>query len=295
MSDAYYRFQDAIRAAGFEPPRVVSPGKILRFPGKDKRPGNRAGWCLLFSDGAGGCFGDWSTGIYRTWQAKPDRPFSQAERTALDRQAATARQLSEAEHKARQEAASKRAAAIWNAAIPAPGNHPYLVRKRIQLHDAKLHAGALTLPILDFKSRLLSLQFIANDGGKLLLSGGCKRGCFIPIASETADPARVIICEGWATGCTLAESETLAVVLAAIDAGNLEAVAVSARLHWPTAEIVIAGDDDRLTKGNPGATKAHHAAIAAGALLALPQWPAGAPETLTDFNDLAVWLAGSGS
>ena len=34
---------------------------------------------------------------------------------------------------------------------------------------------------------------------------------------------------------------------------------------------------------------------ASGALLALPQWPEDAPEHLTDFNDLAVWLAGGGA
>jgi putative DNA primase/helicase len=45
---------------------------------------------------------------------------------------------------------------------------------------------------------------------------------------------------------------------------------------------------------NPGATKAKAAAIASGALLALPQWPEDAPEHLTDFNDLAVWLARGG-
>jgi len=33
-------------------------------------------------------------------------------------------------------------------------------------------------------------------------------------------------------------------------------------------------------------------AIVSGALLALPQWPENAPKHLTDFNDLAVWLAG---
>jgi len=57
---------------------------------------------------------------------------------------------------------------------------------------------------------------------------------------------------------------------------------------------VIAGDDDRRTVGNPGATRAKAAAIASGALLALPQWPKHTPDHLTDFNDLAVWLAGGG-
>jgi putative DNA primase/helicase len=100
----------------------------------------------------------------------------------------------------------------------------------------------------------------------------------------------VIVCEGWATGCTLAESKPGAVVLSAIDAGNLEVVAVAARHRWPSAKLIIAGDDDRLTAGNPGATKARAAAIAASALFALPLWPSDAPENLTDFNDLAIWL-----
>ena len=44
------------------------------------------------------------------------------------------------------------------------------------------------------------------------------------------------------------------------------------------------------TLGNPGATMARHAAVASGSLLALPLWPKNAPITLTDFNDLQVWL-----
>jgi putative DNA primase/helicase len=159
-----------------------------------------------------------------------------------------------------------------------------------------LYKGALVLPVTDFTGMLTSLQFIQSDGRKRLLSGGCKCGCFIHVEGELLSAARVIICEGWATGCTLAEDDPTALVLAAIDAGNLEAVAVSARRRWPNAEMVIAGDDDRLTAGNPGATKARAAAIiAAGALLALPQWPVGAPESLSDFNDLASYLAGGGA
>jgi putative DNA primase/helicase len=131
-----------------------------------------------------------------------------------------------------------------------------------------------------------------------LLSGGRKHDCVIPVTGKLADiasfayehPPRVVICEGWATGCTLAEDEPGARVLAAVDAGNLVPVAIAARHCWPSTEIVIAGDDDRLTEGNPGATKARAAAIAANGLLALPEWPENAPESLTDFNDLAVWL-----
>ncbi|TNF09944.1 MAG: topoisomerase [Vibrionaceae bacterium] len=292
MSDAISQFRDAMRGAGLEPPDAIEPGKLHRFPGNGKRPSNRAGWCLLFDEGFGGCFGDWSTGFTESWQAERRKPYSQAERSAFARRVEAAKNQAKIEHYTRQANAADRAVVIWNASILAPASHPYLIRKRIQPHGARIHKGALMLPILDFSGRLTSLQFIAADGGKLLFSGGRKRGCFIPVAGDMTDSSRVIICEGWATGCTLAENEPTSLILAAIDAGNLEPVAIAAHHRWPSAELVIAGDDDRLTAGNPGATKATAAAIASGALLALPQWPEKAPKHLTDFNDLTVWLAG---
>lgn len=292
MNDQISEFRDAIRASGLEPPDVLEAGMLYRFPGAGKRPGNRAGWCKLFEDGQGGCYGDWSSGLSETWQAKREKHYSRSESDAFARRADAATQQAEAERRARQAEAEIRAIAIWNAATAAPNNHPYLIRKRIQPHGAKIHKGALTLPVMDFTGKLTSLQFIAADGSKRLLSGGRKKGCFIPVAGDYANPARVIITEGWATGCTLAGDEPSDLVVAAIDGGNLESVALATRHRWPIIELVIAGDDDRLTAGNPGAVKAKAAAIASDALLALPQWPDDAPEHLTDFNDLAVWLAG---
>lgn len=247
MIDALSPFRDAIRAAGLEPPDVIETGKWNRFPGAGKRNGNTEGWCTLFEDGLGGCFGDWSSGLSKTWQAKRNKPSSRAERAAFARRIEAAKQQAEAERNARWADAAKRAATIWDATTPAPGNHPCLIRKHIQPHGARLHRGALTLPVMDFTGRLSSLQFIAADGDKLLLAGGRKRGCFIPVVDDMENPVRVVICEGWATGCTLAEGEPAALVLAAIDAGNLEPVALSAHRHWPSAGLVIAGDDDRLT------------------------------------------------
>ena len=318
MIDTSSQFRDAIRATGLEPPDIFEPGKVHRFPGVGKQRSNRAGWCLLFNNGLGGCFGDWSTSLSQSWQAKRDKPYSKKEVREFILRSNEAKAQAEKEREARQANAAYRALEIWNSASAAPSNHPYLIRKAIKANGARFHKGALMLPIEDFCGNLKSLQFIAPDGRKLLLSGGRKRGCFIPVVisvtptqkpqnmaewcnsaycvdiaysdSKKIETRRIVICEGWATGCTLAEGEPNTVVLAAIDAGNLQLVAMAARHHWPSAELVIAGDDDRLTTGNPGATKARAAAIATDALLALPQWPEAAPENLTDFNDLAVWL-----
>jgi len=295
MNDAISRFRDVIRASGLEPPDVIEPGRLYRFPGIDKGPSNRAGWCKLFDDCLGGCFGDWSSGLSKTWFSKQDRPRSPQAQAALSRQIKAARLQAERARHDRHAAAAHRARRIWDAAPAAPGRHAYLVAKGIEPHNARLHKGCLMLPVMSFDGLISSLQFIAPNGSKRLLSGGRKRGCFIAVAGDEEQARRVIICEGWATGCTLAADDPDALVLAAIDAGNLEPVAVAARRRWPSAEIVIAGDDDRRTPGNPGATQAKAAAIASDALLALPQWPADAPETLTDFNDLARWLAGGGA
>lgn len=292
MIDASANFRDAIRATGLEPPEFIRPGKLHRFPGYGKHSSNRAGWCLLFVDREGGCFGDWSSGISEIWQLKRGKPYTQAERAAFVRRVKEAKKQVKAERQARHAGAAMRAAAIWDAATPAPGDHPYLIRKRISPHGTKVYQGALTVPVIDFTGCLASLQFIAADSSKRLLTGGRKQGCFIRVAGGMTNPSRIVVCEGWATGCTLAEDDPTALVLASIDAGNLAPVVMSACCRWPSAELVVAGDDDRLTAGNPGATKAKAAAIASRALLALPQWPEGAPEHLSDFNDLAVWLAG---
>lgn len=292
LISAASQFRNAILACGLEPPSVIEPGKIHRFPGIGKQQSNRAGWCMLFDDSMGGCYGDWASGFSGNWQANRNKVLSDTERATFIRRANESKTQAEVIRKAKHVDAANRASAIWNGASPAPGDHPYLMRKGIKMHNARLHKDSLVLPVVDFSGRLSSLQFIGQDGNKLLLPGGRKQGCFIPIKNDASDSARVIICEGWATGCTLAEDDPASRVFAAIDAGNLKQVAVAARSKWPSVELVIAGDDDRLTAGNPGVTKARAAAITTGALLAIPHWPVGSPETLTDFNDLALWIKG---
>ncbi len=61
------------------------------------------------------------------------------------------------------------------------------------------------------------------------------------------------------------------------------------RAKYYSTEIIIAGDDDRQTKGNPGRAAANAAAVAVGGLVTFPEWPSDAPESLSDFNDLVAW------
>ncbi len=147
MIDALSNFRDAIRASGLEPPDVIEPGKLHRFPGSGKRPSNRAGLCLLFDDRRGGCFGDWSTGLSETWQAERDKSCSRVERAAFMRRVETAKQQAETERQQQYADATAKALSVWHATMPANDDHPYLVRKGITANGARLHQGALVIPV----------------------------------------------------------------------------------------------------------------------------------------------------
>ena len=56
-------FKQAMREAGLDPPEVITPGKLHRFPGIGKSNGNDAGRCKLFDDWRGGWFMDYSSGL----------------------------------------------------------------------------------------------------------------------------------------------------------------------------------------------------------------------------------------
>lgn len=279
-------FFNVMRSHGLEP-TTVDTGRFVRFPGQGKPSKNRAGWYFLRADLSVGWFGDWSTGLIETWRCdRTEQRQTQRSANGPDHSQTT---RSANLQVAGEFAAAERARGIWRSSVAPDFSHPYILDKKIHPYSAKSHGDKLVLPVVDFQGSITSLQFIAGDGTKRLLAGGRKQGSFIPVADRFADSEQIIICEGWATGCTLAEQEAKYSVLAAIDAGNLLSIAVGARSRWPSARIVIAGDDDRETPGNPGATKARTAAIAASALLALPDWDSDAPRGLTDFNDLENW------
>ena len=285
MINAISQFRNAIHAAGLEPPEVIEVGRMHRFPGFGKHNGNTAGWCKLFDDGLGGCFGDWSSGLSETWQAKRDKPFSQSERTAFIQRLNETRLQSKMDRQERYADAAKKAEVIWNTAEPENNEHPYLILKRIRANGARLHKGALVIP-LHSSTELCSLQFIAADGSKRFLSGGRVSGCYFNIGS-TQDAETLCIAEGFATGATIHQATGYPVAVA-FNAGNLEPVAKAMRKRFPNLPLIICADDDVATKGNPGTTKANYAAKATGAKVALPVFDEPRSEGVTDFNDMAA-------
>lgn len=289
MSDPIEHFRLAIAAAGLEAPDSINPdGAIHRFSTNGRR-GDDSGWYMLHTDGiAAGAFGCWREGLTQTWCAKSDNAMTDAEREAHRQRIKAMKAQREADLSAAQQQASQTAAALWQGATVAPAAHEYLTRKGIQPHGVKCDGHRLLIPMRDTAGTLHSLQTIAPDGDKRFMPGGRVKGCYHAIGK----PAGVLtVCEGFATGASIHECTGDAVAVA-FNAGNLEPVATALRAKYPDLKIIIAADDDHLTDGNPGMTKARAAALAVGGLVAVPTFPAGRPDKATDFNDLHQ-LAGS--
>ncbi len=278
------QFKNAIRDFGLEPPAIIEPGKFYRFPGIEKGNNNTAGWCKLFDDGRGGCFGDWSNGITETWQIDENTSFSLRERVAFMRKVSSTKAQAEKERKEKHAEIAKKAVSIWSDAKPASNGHQYLIHKRIKDHGARVHNSALLIPLC-LNDEISSLQFINTDGKKNFLSGGRVSGCYFNIG-DIKDAKIICIAEGFATGATIHEATGNPVVIA-FNAGNLKAVAMIMREKFSKASLIFCADDDVETKGNPGLTSAKEAAKIMNGLLAVPNFGENRPDWAKDFNDLA--------
>jgi putative DNA primase/helicase len=240
------------------------------------RAGTQNGAYILHLDGhSAGYYEHFPQGLKATWRfgSACGKPLS----LAMRRQIEAERKRRQRERWQRQQETAEKARWIWQNAKPVFETkfHPYLRRKRVKPYEIRTGRGSLIVPFYDDARVLVNLQFIDAEGNKRFLAGGRKKGCFSPIGEPT-DAARLLICEGWATGASLHEALGVAVMVAA-DAGNLEQVALVARRLYPAADIVIAGDND---ESGVGQTAAKKAALAVGGKYLIPA------QTGADWNDV---------
>ena len=120
-------------------------------------------------------------------------------------------------------------------------SHPYLEKKKIKLHNAKIDGDTLTIPIIDVKGRRVGAQFIDADGKKKFSYQLPVIGNFSVIGGPIREFAYVA--EGWATAATVHEATGKPCVFA-LNAGNILAVIDNLQQAKPDAELVIAGDND---------------------------------------------------
>ena len=293
-------FRDAMRAAGYEPPADIIPGKWHRYSTNGKRS-DTAGYAFMFADERGAIFGDFRTGEEHVWQAERTDTWTQEQRREHAERITNARRDREQQLLQQHEKAREEVAAIWNAAAPANDDHPYLVAKGVPAFGLRQRGDALLVPMKDNSGTLHSLQYIYPNGRKLFHPGGRIKGCYAGIGRPDSS---ITVAEGYATAATLHQSTGQAVAIA-FNANNLTPVSVALQERFPGMQFTIAADNDRMQtckdcgdefdvdlnpdvcpecgsvhrKRNTGVSEAAKAADAIGAAVIVP--PPG------DFNDLA--------
>lgn len=265
----------------------IPNGKIHRFHVPGDRAGSRNGWYVLRLDGiACGVFGSWKVHGSRIWSSR--QPIDQHEAQQIRLNIKQARRQRDAEQHLRQQAAAENARRLWCEAHPADPKHPYLLAKRVSPYNLRQRGDVLLVPLLH-NGLLMNLQRIYPDSSKRFLFGGMVKGCYSLIGTIAPD-LPLFICEGWATGATI-HADTGGAVACAMNAGNLLNVGQRLKRQRPEIALIVAGDDDRKTEGNPGRTAANKTAAALGAGVVMPPWSGAEPLDLSDFNDLANWRA----
>ncbi|VVN14892.1 DNA primase TraC [Pseudomonas fluorescens] len=282
----FLSFLDSLQAVlGLVDCLPIAYGTIQRFHVSGDKSGSLNGWYVLFIDRiATGCFGSWKTGVMHKWSSR--KPVNHLEAQMIAQRFKQARRQREAELHQRQQAAAVEALRLWNAAAPASPDHLYLTRKGVKPCNLRQRGEVLLVPLY-LGHQLVNLQRIHPDGGKRFLSGGMVKGCYSLLGLIVAGKP-LYDCEGWATGATI-HAETGAAVACAMNASNILHVGQRLKREHSDAVLIVAGDDDRQTEGNPGRTAATKAAIALGCGLVFPPWSGDEPLELSDFNDLHQW------
>ena len=273
---------DAMRAAGLQPPEeILMDGKIHRFKSGTKGApghGDKPGWYLVFGDGIpAGRFGCWRAGMEVTWRADVGRKLTQTEEMSHAKRLAEAKALRDAALERQHQVASETVEKIWTTANPANAEHPYLAKKGIQTHGARITGdGRLVLPLYDEDGTLATLQYIDHEGGKLYHPGGQTGGKFWMVGSLD-EPGTLFVAEGFATAATIHETTDRPVVVA-YSASNLVPVTGTLReMYGATQDIVIVADHDQ---SGVGQRYAEQASAKYGARMVMPP-------ILGDANDYA--------
>ncbi|HHS9739317.1 TPA: DUF5906 domain-containing protein [Raoultella ornithinolytica] len=160
------------------------------------------------------------------------------------------------------------------------GQSAYLTSKGLQCPFPLMPDGSLLLVLKNGAGAVTGAQTIKHDGNKRLVAGTVKKGSFYALNSVEL-PEAVIIAEGLATALSVHLMRPNALIVVAVDAGNLLPVAQVMRRRHPGAQIIISADNDiKPGEPNTGKEAAEKAAKAVSGWIALPQ-----SEEKADWND----------
>lgn len=273
-SDAIHEFLNAMSIEGMKPAEPIAnrlgSGDLIRFRCEDDGKGRLNGWAILYLDERpAGAFGNYRLGISRKWKSGDDTLLSPAEREALRREWAEAKQRRQDERARSENEAAVEAAEIWAAGPKASRLHPYVAKKGIDNEPLRQQHDKLLIPMFDRDGKLWNLQRIAPDGSKRFLRGGRTDGLFCIIGDFSKRAETACIGEGYATCAAIHRSSGYPCIVA-FSAKNMGAVARLWADARPDLNFIICADDDSHLESNVGLKAATAAAEAIGAKVAKP-------------------------
>lgn len=280
------QFIDAIINAGLHAPRdIVMDSKIHRFASDDDRH-KKPGWYIAYASPIPVLvFGCWKAGFTSQKRAETGVKYTPAQEMKLLSQIAEAKKLRDAEQERKHEVAVETIESTWPTFTPASPDHPYLKRKGIGAHGARVTGdGRLVVPLFSDEGELSSLQYIDHDGNKLYHTGGVTGARFFMIGELKQT---LYIAEGFATAATIHEATNEAVVVA-FSANNLPSVAGIMRAKYgATQDIVVVADHD---VSGVGLNKATEASAKHGVRVVMPPILGDANDYVQAGHDLFMLL-----
>lgn len=238
---------DSFISVNIEPPQEFElDGQIHRFSTNGKS-GDSAGWYVLFQDPiVCGAFGCWRDNVQVTFKQETAKDLSAAEQMQITRRMSEAKARRKEAQELKNERAASTVATIWENAGPAAPGHPYLQKKGVSAHGARVTGdGRLMLPLY-VDGELSSLQYIDADGDKKYHPGGKTKGAMWHIGSDTKT---VYLAEGYATAASIHEA-TGCKVYVSFSANNLINVAQFIRQKYGSQQkITIIADNDESGTG----------------------------------------------
>lgn len=300
-------FLKELESRGFTHKGIPEIGRIVRCKCPTDKPLKESGWYIYYEMTDQECrliglgsFGSWKGDPEKvTWCSRSTNTFTPDEKNAFKQRMADAKRQHEEQKALNQAVAAQKALVLWNESESIE-THPYANKKNIIPYTAKRYKDQIVVPVI-VNDELTSLQFISPSGDKKFLPQGRIKGgyCILDGRESNTDDAskealgvdsceKVYICEGYATGCTIAQA-TKSLVYIAFNAGNLFEVTSFVKSKYENALITICADDDAWTDGNTGLSKATEASNAFCVRMKSPEFEekdmGGKP---TDFNDMAT-------
>jgi putative DNA primase/helicase len=257
--------------------RIDDSGEICRV-GYDKKPSSKHAYYVFYPESGTVLGGIWSTGH------KFKYTFH---RGSLRHDFHTIKPKRYSQNKDKLSKNKAELQRIWTLSQPTT-SHPYAVKKQIKTYLARLLYHRLVIPLLQIDGALSGIQFIDVSSKKRFQKDSVTKSSFCPIGMTT-DPVPILLCEGYATGCSLHEATNLPTIVT-FSSGNLPVVAKQLHHKFPERHIVICADNDHVQEAidgvNAGLKAAMEAHQIAGGTICIPQFPLG--DTGSDFNDIHV-------